>query len=107
MSFDEIRSIFERAVDSIIGHGVVESEIVRAESRLQIRINGEYRTFLQTYGWGGVGSVEVFGLGSDVPQFLDLVRVTESERTEMHPRLAPHLLPVMNDGGGNLYCLDT
>lgn len=25
----------------------------------------------------------------------------------MRPSLLPHLIPVMNDGGGNHYCLDT
>lgn len=29
------------------------------------------------------------------------------ERTEMHPALPPYLVPLMNDGGGNLYCLDS
>jgi hypothetical protein len=56
---------------------------------------------------GGVGSFELFGLGSDVPSYLDLVAVTESERTEMRPALPAYLIPLMNDGGGNLYCLDS
>lgn len=42
----------------------------------------------------------------DVPPYLDLVAVTESERTQMRPALPSHLIPIMNDGGGNLYCLD-
>lgn len=37
---------------------------------------------------------------------LNIVDITLSERTEMSPRLPRALLPILNDGGGNLYCLD-
>ncbi len=70
-------------------------------------MSGGYRQFLRRFGWGGVEDIELFGLGADVPSFLHLVVMTESERSEMSPALPTHLIPVMNDGGGNLYCLDS
>lgn len=88
-----------------LGTGVTSAEIAGAERDLAIRIEGGYRQFLREFGWGGVEHLELFGLGG--PSHLDLVRVTESERSEMEPALPQHLLPVMNDGGGNLFCLDT
>ena len=92
--------------DRQLGAGATLSDIEAAEHLLGLPIEGGYRHFLSRFGWGGAGAFELFGLGKDVPPYLDLVRLTLSERHEMHPRLAPHLLPLTNDGGGNLYCLD-
>ncbi len=88
-----------------LGTGVSDNEIAAAERSLELRIEGGYRQFLKQFGWGGVEHLELYGLGG--PPHLDLLQVTESERSEMEPPLSPHLLPVMNDGGGNLFCLDT
>jgi SMI1-KNR4 cell-wall len=65
----------------------------------------DYRAFLADFGWVSAGPHEVFGLGVDIPPYLDVVRVNESEWTE--GRLPRHLVAVMNDGGGNLSCIDT
>ncbi|EMJ56953.1 SMI1/KNR4 family protein [Leptospira interrogans serovar Valbuzzi str. Duyster] len=78
-----------------------------AEEKLEITIRGDYRNFLQTFGWGGVQHLELYGLGLDVPPYLDLIRVTESERVEMNRKFPKYLIPIMNDGSGNLYCIDT
>jgi hypothetical protein len=48
---------------------------------------------------------ELFGLGPDVPPHLHLCSVTDRERAAFNP-LPLKYLPIMNDGGGNLYCLD-
>ena len=88
-----------------LGSGVSDDEIAAAEQVLGVCIEGGYRQFLKQFGWGGVEHLELYGLGG--PPYLDLVRVTQSERSEMEPALRAHLLPVMNDGGGNLFCLDT
>ncbi|KAA3607482.1 MAG: SMI1/KNR4 family protein [Planctomycetota bacterium] len=88
-----------------LGAGASEAEIAAAEKDLGLRIEGGYRQFLVQYGWGGVEHLELYGLGG--PPHLDLVRITQSERSEMELALPKYLLPVMNDGGGNLFCLDT
>ena len=49
----------------------------------------------------------MFGLGADVPAVNDLVRETLAERHEFRPYLPPHLIPLHNDGAGNLAALDT
>jgi hypothetical protein len=65
-----------------------------------------YRRFVAEFGWIVAGPIEIFGIGTDVPDFMNMMRLALSERSEMHPPLASHLLPVMNDGGGDLYCID-
>lgn len=88
------------------GEGANADQIAAAERELDVKLVGSYRKFLQIFGWLEVDSTEVFGLGADVPKHLDLVAITQSERTEMRPRLRKNLVPVMNDGGGNLLCID-
>src|SRR5207247_2644874 len=83
------------------------AEIVEAEDLLGVAIPPSFGSFLRDFGWISAGPWEIFGLGNDVPHWLALVSITISERTEAHRPLPHHLLPFVNDGGGNLYCLDT
>jgi hypothetical protein len=107
MTFDELAQELESSPSKAFGRGASEHDIRAANAKLGVNISGGYRHFLRRFGWGGVGSFELFGLGPDVPPYLDLVAAAESERKEMHPPLASYLIPLMNDGGGNLYCLDS
>jgi hypothetical protein len=107
MTFDQLAQRIASSPSKVLGRGASEHDIHAASIRLGVSLVGGYRRFLQRFGWGGVGSFELYGLGSDVPHYLDLVAVTESERTQMRPALPAHLIPLMNDGGGNLYCLDS
>ncbi len=107
MTFEEMKARMCAAGSMEVGKGASEAEIAVAEKTLGVPIQGDYRRFLLEFGWGGAESLELFGLGADVPRHLDLVEITLSERTEMHPRLPHHLLPLMNNGAGDHYCLDT
>lgn len=107
MTFDDLAQALRNFKSKAFGKGATVREIAMAEKQLGNSINGGYREFLLAFGWGGVEHLDLYGLGSDVPRRLDLIRVTESERTEMMPKLPVHLVPIMNDGAGNLYCLDT
>ena len=106
MTFDALIPTLESFEAKSFGRGVSEEEIDAASLRLGLGLRGGYRHFLRHFGWGGVRSIELFGLGPDVPAWLDLVAVTESERSEMQPALPRMLVPLLNNGGGNLYCLD-
>ena len=92
---------------AIFGNGADDIEIARAEELLELSFPASYRQFMQQFGWGGVGDLEIFGLGADVPPFLNVVYLTKSERTEAQPPLQKTLLPICNDGFGNLFCIDT
>ena len=107
MNYDELKERMISLGSLTVGKGASELEIHEAQQALGLLIQGDYRSFLLDFGWGGTSKFELYGLGSDVPHFLNLVTITHSERTEMFPPLRQELIPVMNDGGGNLYCLDT
>ena len=107
MTFDQLARKLEATPSKAFGQGASAEDVRVASARLGVSLLGGYRRFLERFGWGGVGSFELYGLGSDVPRYLDLVSVTESERTQMSPALPAHLIPLMNDGAGNLYCLDS
>jgi cell wall assembly regulator SMI1 len=89
------------------GPGATIEEIDAAEQKLGLKLAGGYRWFVERFGWLAAGPTEIYGIGADVPKHMSLVEIALSERTEMHPRLQPNLVPVMNDGAGNLYCIDT
>ncbi|MDQ3703999.1 MAG: SMI1/KNR4 family protein [Chloroflexota bacterium] len=88
------------------GRGATPQEIQLAEQQLSVVFPRSYKEFLEQFGWASLEGLELYGLGEDVPAYLDLVKVTLSERMEMRPRLPRPLLPLMNDGAGNHYCLD-
>jgi hypothetical protein len=94
MRFEEVAAILTSREDQCLGTGVDEAEIRLAEEALGTRIHGSYRSFISRFGWGGVGHIELHGLGKDVPPHLDLVEITKSERTEMNPDLDMFFGPV-------------
>jgi cell wall assembly regulator SMI1 len=92
--------------ESEFGRGATSQEIKLAEEQLGVEFSGGYKAFLGQFGWASLEGLEIYGLGDDVPAYLDLRKVTLSERAQMRPRLPSRLLPLMNDGAGNHYCLD-
>jgi SMI1-KNR4 cell-wall len=107
MTFNELSELLESSSTKSFGQGVSDTEINTASAELGVELLGGYRLFLRRFGWGGIGSIELFGLGGDVPPYLSLTAMARSERVEMSPALPTHLVPLLNDGGGNLYCLDS
>jgi hypothetical protein len=107
MNFDDVARKILSFPKKSHGKGVDEDEIEGASRTLKTPIYGSYRRFLKRFGWARIADFGLYGLGSDVPQYLDLVIVTESERMEVDPPLPEHLLPIMNNGAGDLICLDT
>lgn len=107
MTFEEVTQQLRSLATAHVGNGATSDEIAEAERALRVVLPRSYKLFLREFGWGGAGHWELYGLGPDVPPYLQLVEMTVSERTEMMPPLLLHLIPIMNDGGGNLFCLDT
>lgn len=87
------------------GVGATGEELRDAERALGISFPDPFRSFLSSCGWAAIGSRELFGLGQDVPAFLDLRAIMLSERGEAIPALPLSLIPLSNDGAGNLFCL--
>ena len=90
-----------------IGFGCSETEIEFACQTLSTSLPIDYIAFLKAVGWGGRAHWEFYGAGDGVPLELDLISETQLERTDFLPNIPMHLIPIMADGGGNHYCLDT
>lgn len=106
MAYDDVAQRLRDITNVDTGIGTTEEEIREAESAIGMTFPPDFRWYLRDFGWARVGAWELFGTGHDVPAHLDLVRVIQSERTDMVPTLPTTLLPVANDGAGNLLCLD-
>ncbi len=100
---EKIRSFEEKE----LGKGSSLREILDAEKRLSMLFPLSYKAFLTAYGWACFGHLQVFGLGMDIPSYLDVVLNTLSEKNEMYPPLRDGLIAIVNDGAGNHYCLNT
>ncbi len=92
--------------DKECGQGATLDEIDHAQSELGGVFPESYRSFLLDYGWARFAHEEIYGLGKDVPNHLNLIRNAISERRQMSPLIPEWLIPIMNDGAGNHYCLD-
>lgn len=106
MPLDEMARVLEVRDDVGIGEGAPDEAIDLAETELEVTFSPDVREYLRRFGHVAVGHLEFFGLGRGTPEYLDVVKVTISERTEGGCPLPNQLLPVLNDGGGNLYCAD-
>lgn len=87
------------------GSGVSDQDIRSAEDVVG-QFPDDYRYFLREYGWVSVGHLEIYGLGSAIPGYLDVVRMTLLERAESGSPIPDSYVCVMNDGSGNLFCFD-
>jgi len=100
-------SLIDAFSDKECGAGGTDIEISDAETALGVRFSESFRSFLRRIGWGRFSHQEVYGLGSDTPAHLELIKNTLVEREAMGPPIPSRLVPVMNDGAGNHFCLDT
>lgn len=88
------------------GKGASDEEIHAAQTALGLRFTEEYKEFLRRFGWMDARGDYFYGLGADAPHHLDLVIMTKAERHDVEPQMPPHLLPLLNNGGGNHWCID-
>jgi cell wall assembly regulator SMI1 len=105
MNYTSLSSLISNNPDIEHGVGATVEEIRAAEESLGVVFPQSLKMLLREFGWLARGPDEFYGLGRDVPDHLHLVRITNRERTRLHPSLPTCLLPVLNDGAGNLACL--
>lgn len=89
-----------------MGTPVGDTEIDEAQAALEIDFPLQLKSYLKAFGHLEIGHNEIYGLGSDIPDYLSLVKETLAERKTFRPYIPAHLLPIQNDGSGNHYCLD-
>jgi cell wall assembly regulator SMI1 len=107
VTVDELERTLRARDDVLIGTGAAEADIDSAERSLGVRFPDAFREYLRRFGHLELGHFELYGLGSDLPKYLQLVAMTVTERTESGCPLPHELVPLLNDGAGNLYCVDT
>jgi cell wall assembly regulator SMI1 len=107
MSISEMLNSIDSLRKKECGSGATGQEMAEAEETLGVRFPASYKAFLSTYGWARIHHDVLFGVGRRVDPADELVKTTLSERYELGPHIPHHLVPIMNDGAGNNYCLDT
>ncbi|MBL0122684.1 MAG: SMI1/KNR4 family protein [Betaproteobacteria bacterium] len=107
MTFDNVAKRLEFHEEFEHGAGANANMISAAEASLGVTFPASYRRFLTDYGWSCIGRFEIYGLGGDVPAWLDVVKMTSIERAGAHARLPAHLIPVHYEGDGDHVCIDT
>jgi len=107
VTVDELEIRLRARDDVAIGTGAREVDIEDAERSLGVTFPDALRQYLRRFGHLELGHFELYGLGPSLPRFLQLVPMTVSERTESGCPLPHELVPILNDGGGSLYCIET
>ncbi len=112
-AFKLIPSAFEPSEVDFCG-GQLPSTIKRAENILELNFPKTYYSFLEKYGCGGVGSLEIYGIIRDeefsaesIP-FVGVPNIVWTTLQWHRDYGHPLYLPIIhNVGEGTLYCLDT
>lgn len=89
-----------------MGVPATDRAIEEAESELGVVFPRQLKTYLKTFGHLEIGHHDLYGLGSNIPDYLSIVKETLLERKQFRPHIPVHLLPIENDGSGSHYCLD-
>lgn len=106
MSIDELVKVVKARGDTTFGVGASAAAILEAEKRLRVTFPPVLTDYLRRLGWLSVGSEEFYGLGTDVPSHLSLVENAVWEREQSGCPVPNNLIPIYNDGFGNLACVD-
>ena len=103
-TYEDLRAAIMARPDLRIGTPATDTQIQAAQVQLGF-LPADYQAFLSDFGWAVFGQWEIFGTGDNVRRRNDVVEITLSERAR--GTLPSTLVAVMNNGGGDLYCLDT
>ena len=95
---DELGRRLHGSSGALRGTGASEEVLAEAEKELGGQLPTGYRRYLQEFGWGSAGEVQVLGLGPDVPAAYDLLGV----RRSLGDALPPDFVPVARDASGVL-----
>ncbi len=84
--------------------GCTDSDIKKSELQLAVSYPADYSEYLLDFGWLSVEHYEFFGLGKGIPDFLNINLVAHDEWESYG--LDKRFLPIWNNGGGNLDCIN-
>jgi hypothetical protein len=86
--------------------GDICGEALIAEAQLEtgVKFPADFVEYLREFGWLSIEHLEFFGLGEQIPKFLNL-KVMAAEEWDSGG-LDRNYLPIWNNGGGDLDCID-
>jgi hypothetical protein len=92
------------------GAALTEADVAAVEQRLGVSFPDDYRAFLLQINGGvprpGKWVKQIFSLGSDVPPDASFEVAYDNLKVRQE-RIPRRMIPVADDGGGNLYCIST
>lgn len=106
MALSKIEGLLKNRNDVNFGEGITNSELMNLEKKLEVVFHPDLNDYLMKFGWLEIGHLEFFGSGEEIPAYLNILEITETERNESHIKLPRNYIPLLNDGAGNLYCID-
>lgn len=100
MNHDNLRKLIQEKRDASYFFGTVnDTTIKKAEEKLDLTFPKEYRVFLEEYGCGNIGPIEILGLGPNVESVPNVEWVVKNLREKRG--LPNYLIPVENIGDGS------
>jgi cell wall assembly regulator SMI1 len=106
MALNKLETLLKNRNDINLGGGITNYELTNLEKKLEVAFHPDLIDYLMKFGWLEIGHLEFFGYGKEIPAYLNILEITESERNESHIKLPRNYIPLLNDGAGNLYCID-
>ncbi len=80
---------------------VTEDMLNKAEKRLEVRLPEEYRYFLKKFGHGGIGGIEILGIGKNG------VMIFEKETLKYRTYGLPNELVIVENCDEWVYCVNS
>jgi hypothetical protein len=87
--------------------GASQDQIAHVSRALSVRFPKSYKYLLSECGWIDMNGQILYGLGPDAKDRHSVLVNSDIESVRADPPMLHRLIPLMNDGFGNHYCLDT
>lgn len=88
------------------GQGATPEEIAQLELDLGMSLPTGYISFLRTFGWFEDDQIKVLGITSgESPSYLSVLEGLRWEREESMTPIPHCVVPISDDGAGNLFCI--
>lgn len=82
-------------------------EINIAEKELNATLPESYKAFQLELGDIDWAMLEIYSVKTPPEGRINIIGITQSERTQCFPNMPDSLIPFSDDGGGDSYCFDT
>lgn len=102
-----IKLIKDTAYDRFSFNPATDQELYKAEEELSINLPESYKAFQLDLGDIDGAKLEIYSVKTPQEGMINIIGITQSERTECFPNMPSYLVPFSGNGGGDSYCFDT